>query len=1099
MQHWVRLAILAALILFPATRISRAQTGIDPYQNVDALVVLDAKANTSPGQAVALIESQGGHITHILPPRILMGRFPAALDPALTGQAGIQAIYRGLVDPWIIGVLDPTGQAAVQAWDQLFVERRPLSKLPEPGQPARRALINDALVVPAPQNPGIQQAPGFYDTSSYLIGSVAVGIVFPESSGAIDANSENWTSAQMDQSTSEIVSGLNWWAAQDSRANLSFYYEARRSIPTGYEPITHASSDEGLWINQVMGNLGYSEASQFDQVRHYNNDLRSAYGARWAFTIFVVNDYNDVDNLFPNGNFAYAYINGPWIVMTYDNDGWGINNMDSVLAHEMGHTFGALDEYAGAQVKCTDRSGYLDGENQNSAYQSCASNTNCIMRSQTIDSTTVEPYTRVQIGWRDSDGDNLFDPVDTTPRTTLNAYTPDPTGNHTLTYTGNATDLPYDSPNLNDVTINTISKVEYRVDGGGWIGASASDGTFNSDNENFSFTTASLGDGAHTVEARALNSRGNYSAIASDSVTISSLVDLRPYAPPGFPDPVVASSVQGGHTVNTLYAGAAAFFDWHFINSAAATATGPFYVELWVDDTRYVRYGYSNFGGGSVGGFDDWSETIPSPGVHTLKLVTDADNVVAESDETNNTWTGQFTWQPILGWKGEYFKNTSLSGNPWLTRDDFGLDFDWQYDAPDPAIPVDNFSGRWTRSWNFPAGTYRFHMLHDDGARLYVDNVLKQDSWASCCSWETTDIPLSAGDHTVRMEMVENSGAANARLWWERLDIAGWRGEYYNNLTLSDHPILVRDDGNTLNFDWQALSPDPLVTEDFSARWTRTVNFSGVDYRFDFFHDDGARFYVDNALVGDWWCSGCRQTDSVTLTMTPGAHALKLEMVDGGGWAAAQFNWQSLASATSTLTPTRTATPTPTRTLTPSPTLTSTFTPTPTRSPTQTATPTPTQSSTPTMTPTFTATLETCPPITEWKGEYWNNVSLSGSPALCRNDAALNFDWQADSPDPLILSDGFSARWTRSENFTVGGVYRFDMFHDDGARLYIDDVLEIENWCDNCRLSDSLNVALTAGTHVIRMEMWENGGWAAAQLSWQLMPGSQVYIPLMQK
>jgi hypothetical protein len=73
------------------------------------------------------------------------------------------------------------------------------------------------------------------------------------------------------------------------------------------------------------------------------------------------------------------------------------------------------------------------------------------------------------------------------------------------------------------------------------------------------------------------------------------------------------------------------------------------------------------------------------------------------------------------------------------------------------------------------------------------------------------------------------------------------------------------------------------------------------------------------------------------------------------------------------------------------------------------------------------------------------------------------------------------------------------MFHDDGARLYIDDVLEIENWCDNCRLTDSLNVALTAGTHVIRMEMWENGGWAAAQLSWQLVPGSQVYMPLMQK
>jgi len=84
-------------------------------------------------------------------------------------------------------------------------------------------------------------------------------------------------------------------------------------------------------------------------------------------------------------------------------------------------------------------------------------------------------------------------------------------------------------------------------------------------------------------------------------------------------------------------------------------------------------------------------------------------------------------------------------------------------------------------------------------------------------------------------------------------------------------------------------------------------------------------------------------------------------------------------------------------------------------------------------------------------------------------------------------------------NFTLGGIYRFDMFHDDGARLYIDDVLEIENWCDNCRLTDSLNIALTAGTHTIKMEMWENGGWAGAQLSWQPLSSAGNYLPLIQK
>jgi hypothetical protein len=35
------------------------------------------------------------------------------------------------------------------------------------------------------------------------------------------------------------------------------------------------------------------------------------------------------------------------LVVTYDNDGWGIDRMDRVVAHETGHIFGATDEYDG--------------------------------------------------------------------------------------------------------------------------------------------------------------------------------------------------------------------------------------------------------------------------------------------------------------------------------------------------------------------------------------------------------------------------------------------------------------------------------------------------------------------------------------------------------------------------------------------------------------------------------------------------------------------------------------------------------------------------------------------------------------------------------
>jgi hypothetical protein len=124
-----------------------------------------------------------------------------------------------------------------------------------------------------------------------------------------------------------------------------------------------------------------------------------------------------------------------------------------------------------------------------------------------------------------------------------------------------------------------------------------------------------------------------------------------------------------------------------------------------------------------------------------------------------------------------------------------------------------------------------------------------------------------------------------------------------------------------------------------------------------------------------------------------------------------------------------------------------------------------------------------CPTITNWLGEYWTNTSFIGPPRLCRNDAEVNFDWGGGSPDPSIIADKFSARWTRTINFSEG-VYRFSMMNDDGAHLYIDDTLKIDAWGICCTWSHA-DVPLSAGDHRIRMEMFENDGGATAKLLWQ--------------
>jgi hypothetical protein len=183
-----------------------------------------------------------------------------------------------------------------------------------------------------------------------------------------------------------------------------------------------------------MNYLGYPGIFYPSQVRDYINDLRNYLDTDLAFAMFIVDSSNDLDNKFTDDAFAYAWLGGPFLVMTYDNNGWGINNMDRVAAHEIGHIFYATDEYD----YTPQRSGYLNVWD--------VDNSGALMDSSTW---WLSTGTEGQIGWRDTDGDGILDIVDTFPDTALNPYSPDPSHDFTLTYTGSATVDPY--PNNNPI------------------------------------------------------------------------------------------------------------------------------------------------------------------------------------------------------------------------------------------------------------------------------------------------------------------------------------------------------------------------------------------------------------------------------------------------------------------------------------------------------------------------------------------------------------------------------------------------------------------------------------------------------------------------
>jgi hypothetical protein len=122
-----------------------------------------------------------------------------------------------------------------------------------------------------------------------------------------------------------------------------------------------------------------------------------------------------------------------------------------------------------------------------------------------------------------------------------------------------------------------------------------------------------------------------------------------------------------------------------------------------------------------------------------------------------------------------------------------------------------------------------------------------------------------------------------------------------------------------------------------------------------------------------------------------------------------------------------------------------------------------------------------------WRGEYFNNATLSGEPVLVREDSDIDFEWGLGSPYfVLVDSDRFSVRWTRTLDFRAG-TYRFTMTVDDGGRLWFDGHLLIDAWRDQPPTTYTEDIYLDAGATAIEMQYYENAGGATAQLSWILI------------
>jgi hypothetical protein len=109
----------------------------------------------------------------------------------------------------------------------------------------------------------------------------------------------------------------------------------------------------------------------------------------------------------------------------------------------------------------------------------------------------------------------------------------------------------------------------------------------------------------------------------------------------------------------------------------------------------------------------------------------------------------------------------------------------------------------------------------------------------------------------------------------------------------------------------------------------------------------------------------------------------------------------------------------------------------------------------------------------DWRGEYWSNNSLSGSPTLVRNDAKVEFDWGFNAPDLGLPVDNFSARWRRNISFGASGLYRFYAQSDDGIRILVDGELILNQWHDSSGNQVYTADVTLGGNHTVVIEYYE--------------------------
>lgn len=396
----------------------------ESYRSYDELnavaIVISDRSDATFEAARAIVESAGAYGVQMFPPHAIFGYFPDRPRQSLFPGLDVSLCF-ARADLMGKGLDRIVERVVGDLFDQKEILRKELlqaAPFEEAGPVDDRLLrVPEEIVratMPARDGPRSVSPLELADrsireNSEFLIGSVLVNVIFPESAGS----SEDWTEDEIGGAISGIALGISQYMQKALWFNdLRFIYNYAdfRRIPVTMEPIESDMSTDDIWIGEVLENLDYPYGAYMG-AHALNNATRNVFKTDWVFTAFIADMSNHYSATPPSpdpgcwggaGYVAYAYLGGPYLLVPYPacRYGYGLG-FGRVFIHEMSHTFWALDEYASAAAVCSDRSGYLAVSNRNTLFEPCQETVPCIMQSSSPPFTEPQPicdYTQGQVG-----------------------------------------------------------------------------------------------------------------------------------------------------------------------------------------------------------------------------------------------------------------------------------------------------------------------------------------------------------------------------------------------------------------------------------------------------------------------------------------------------------------------------------------------------------------------------------------------------------------------------------------------------------------------------------------------------------------------------